>query len=295
MADARATFAIALVVAAMSPRPAPAALDYSSIGSTYNQNFDSLANSEDLNPHAWANDSTILGWHLFRVTAGNPYNPAPVPVTSYDASSGTAEGQFYSFGTGGSSERALGAVGFANFAGATSAGFGKVLGWVAASFTNNTGGSLTQFTVGYDGEQWRDGGNDPPEAQAMVFEYGFGSSFDAVSTWTAPSGNFDWNSPVGTTSPGAVNGNAAGLVTNRGGTITNLAWTAGDSLWLRWVELNNGGADHGLAVDDFSFTANTNAIPEPGAVLFGGLVYVVIGVGVGARRLVGRLRTRDAT
>ena len=44
-------------------------------------------------------------------------------------------------------------------------------GWMAASFTNNTGGQLTQFTVKYDGEQWSDAGdNGPPYAQTMNFE-----------------------------------------------------------------------------------------------------------------------------
>lgn len=274
-----------------------AAIDYSSIASTYNQNFDTLARSQDQNPHAWTNDSTIMGWHLFRITSTSPsYNPAPFAISTYDAGSGTSDaGQFYSFGATDSTDRALGGVGRGTFAGLSGIPFSTVAGWMAASFTNNTGGSLSQFNVGYNGEQWRDAGdNGPPAAQTMVFEYGFGSTFASVSSWTAPGGSFDFISPVFTTTDGPVDGNAAGLVTNRGGMITNLTWTVGDTLWLRWIELNDGGADHGLAIDNVSFSATTAAIPEPGAFLFGAAVCGVVGLAVGGRRLVGKLFAREA-
>ena len=118
----------------------------------------------------------------------------------------------------------MGAVGRGVFAGVSDIPFNNVAGWIAASVTNSTAAELSQFSVTFNGEQWRDGGNDPPEAQSMVFQYGFGTSFATVGTWSTPGGNFNWTSPVGTTSAGAVNGNAAGLVANRGGTITNLTW-----------------------------------------------------------------------
>ncbi len=63
-----------------------AAFNYAGIGNTYTQNFDSLAASGD--EIEWTNDSTIVGWHLFRVTAAN--NPAPVPMGFYDTSNGSA-------------------------------------------------------------------------------------------------------------------------------------------------------------------------------------------------------------
>ena len=56
-------------------------------------------------------------------------------------------------------------------------------GWLAASFTNGTGVEVNQITVAYDGEQWRDAGdNEPPYAQTMEFQYGLGSDFSSVST-----------------------------------------------------------------------------------------------------------------
>jgi hypothetical protein len=129
---------------------------------------------------------------------------------------------------------------------------------MAVGFQNNTGATLTSFSVSYDGEQWRDSGN--MSAQTMRFEYGFGAAFTSVSSWLAPGGNFDWASPVTSGTAGAVNGNSAGLVAGRGGTISGLTWSPGQTLWLRWVEVNDAGFDHGLAIDNFTFTA---VVPEP--------------------------------
>lgn len=270
-----------------------ASLAYSIPGSTYTQNFDSLASTGTGNPYTWANDSpsSLLGWNLFRVSSGSPYSATPVAVDYYETGSGIenfGQGRYMSFGATNDVDRALGAVGNFNFAGATSVSFGNTLGWISANITNNTGGNLPQFTVAFNGEQWRDAGNDPkdgPVNQSMVFEYGFGSSFDSVSTWTAPHGNFDWTSPVTVPGGGAVNGNASGLVAGRGGTINDLTWANGETLWLRWVELNDAGADHGLAIDNFTFSAGSATVPEPGAYLFGILICGVIGIAIGTRKL----------
>ncbi len=223
-------------------------------GGTYGQNFDSLAASGT--GISWANNSTLPGWFLYR-------QPAPgTAITSYAAGTGSSTtGSFYSFGASGSGERAVGAVG----SGGTywgSPGDGAVAGWMAVGLVNNTGQTLTQFTVSYAGEQWRVGAsNNNPET--MVFEYGWGGAFTGVGTWTAPGGNFDWTTPVTTTGSGAaVDGNTTGRVPDRGGTISGFAWNPGDTLWLRWQVRNAPGNDHGLAIDDFTFVA----VPEPRSV-----------------------------
>jgi MYXO-CTERM domain-containing protein len=56
-----------------------------------------------------------------------------------------------------------------------------------------------------------------------------------------------------------VDGNNAGAVAGLGGTIGGLEWAAGETLWLRWVERNDAGSDHGLAIDNLSFSS----VPEP--------------------------------
>jgi hypothetical protein len=289
-----ATLLVAISICGFSATFAFAAIDYSSIGSNYVQNFDSLAATGGGESN-WTNDSTIPGWSLFRVTAGA--DPTPFAMTAYDATDGSAgAGRFYSFGATDDGDRALGAIGGPNFGytgdQATGVGVGAADGWIAISLLNSTGSALSQITVGYDGEQWRDAGdNEPPAAQTMTFEYGFGSTFASVA-WTAPGGSFDFTSPVFTTTDGPVAGNTAGRVSDLGGTITNVDWQAGSVLWLRWVERNDLGLDHGMAVDNFSFAAGLAAIPEPGAFLFVALACGMTTFAVGMGRIVAYARCR---
>lgn len=238
---------------------AGAQISYS--GGTYSQNFDSLASTGSNIP--WTNDVTLPGWSLFISTG------AAAP--SYNANNGGATtGTFYSYGSTDATERALGGLG----SGGTyfgSPATGTVAGWIAFAATNDGTSTLTEVTVNFDGEQWRNGGNLNP--QTMVLEYGFGATFGAVATWTAPGGSFDWSSPVTGSTAAAVDGNAAGLVSGRGGTISNLTWDVGDTLWIRWIEVNDPGNDHGLAIDNFSFSA----VPAPGAAALLGLGGLLVG------------------
>ncbi len=238
-----------ILIAVISP--ARAAISYTTSGNVVNENFDSL-DSSGTNGIAWANDSTLPGWSLFNSTG------AAVPTYNSN-NGGTNAGAFYSFGTTGSGERALGgtASGGAYFGSPPS---GALAGWITVAINNNTGGALTDFTVGFDGEQWRNGGN--ATAQTMVLEYGFGPSFGTVGSWTAPGGNFDWTSVVNTTTAAAVDGNVAGLVPGRGGSVGGQTWNNGDTLWIRWIENNDVGNDHGLGIDNFSFSAT----PEPATI-----------------------------
>jgi hypothetical protein len=264
----------AFALAAAAALPAQASIVIATSSSTYSQSFDSLATTGSSNP--WLNDSTLAGWSLFR-------QPLPgTALTTYAADNGSSNaGTFKSFGSSGSTDRALGGVGSGG------AYFGSplsnaVAGWIALSVTNGTGAALTGFNLGFDGEQWRDGGAATPGAQAMVLEYGFGTSFTTVAGWAAAGISFNWSSPVftNTGSGVAVNGNASGLVSNVGGSIST-PWATGDTLWLRWVEKNDSGNDHGLAIDNLRFSV-ISAVPEPGTTVM--LLAGLAALGFVARR-----------
>lgn len=235
--------------------PAHADIGVGSPSFTYSEAFDTLSTSTVASP--WVNDGTLAGWSLFN-GAG-----AAVP-TVLGGNGSTNTGSFYSFGASGSSERALGstASGGSYFGSPAS---GAVAGWIALSLTNASGGTLDAFTVGYQGEQWRNGGNTG--TQSLVLEYGFGASFGAVAGWTAIS---TFTSPVVGSTAAAVDGNGAGLVTGLGATVAT-PWAAGDRLWLRWSDLNDVGNDHGLAIDNV--TVSVSVVPEPqaGVLLLAGL------------------------
>lgn len=214
--------------------------------SQYSQSFDSLPSSGLTN--SWANDSTLPSWFLYASSG------SAVPTVAAGTGS-VNNGYFYSFGSS-ASDRALGGTG----SGGTyfgSPASGAVAGWIAVALINNSGIAIPSFTVNFDGEQWRNGGNT--SKQTMVMQYGFGSSFSSVS-WVNAGSAFDFTSPIASSSAAALDGNAAAnRVANLGGTIT-ANWAAGSTLWFRWIENNDVGNDHGLAIDNFAFVA---AVPEP--------------------------------
>lgn len=227
-----------------------------SFSGNYSQNFDGLASSGTGN--AWANDVTLAGWQLFRQPAATP-----VVTSSYSADTGAAtSGAFLSYGSSGSSDRALGSLGSGGaYFGSPAAG--SVAGWFALALNNATAAPITSLAISFNGEQWRNGGNST--AQTMVLEYGYGTGFENVTTWTAPGGSFNWASPVATATAAAVDGNSAGRVGSLGGTLNLSAspWAADGTLWLRWTETNDTGNDHGLAIDDLTITsAQAPAQPE---------------------------------
>ena len=218
-------------------------------GTPYTQDFDTLATTGGST--VWANNTTLAGWYLFNKNSGG------TPLTSIIIDNGSsATGSFASYGTTSSTERALGgAASGGGYYGSPSTG--AVAGWMAVSLVNNTGGAINSVAIRYDGEEWKNGGNTA--AQSMVMEYGFGSTFTGVTTWTAAGSAFNFTSPkvsASGTTPAALDGNAAAnRVANIGGTLSLAsAWAAASNLWIRWIENNDAGNDHGLAVDNFSFS-----------------------------------------
>ena len=244
---------------------APIAITNANVGAygfvyfDYTQDFNTLANSGNTTAIAWANDNTLAGWSLF-----NKDNAA---ISSYIANAGAVNnGSFYSFGRSGSSDRALGSVASGTpYFGVP--GTGSAAGYIALAVTNQSSANIRAFSLSYDGEQWRSGTNVP---QSLTVQYGFGDTFDTVSSWTAAGSAFDFTSPV-TGGIRPLNGDVApNRVAGLGGTVTLtdwstgqfVVWAPGQTLWVRWTDLNDAGNDHGLAIDNVVFSV---AVPEPGS------------------------------
>lgn len=234
-------------------------------GGSYTQNFDTLPNA-GTNPLAWSNNVTLQGWYGRRNNTGGPFD---IDQIRHDTGTSNS-GALYSYGNAaGNTERALGSV---------ASGTPNTLIY-ALVLTNNSGNTLTEFTLDYTGEQWRDGGAAAGQPAAVLnvldLDYGiFAGAFNSTIIdevapgFTDLTGSFDFTAIQSTTTAGALNGNSAAFrTTGRGGTVSNITWLPGETLVLRWRDVNNFGNDQGLALDDLTFSA----IPTPGATALLGL------------------------
>lgn len=210
-----------------------AGISYDSQEDVYNQNFDSLPFVGS--SFTWDDNGTIAGWYAASSAAAG-FNPAGITTGS------TTSGDLYSFGASGSSERALGSIG----SGAT----GNF--WWGVKFINNTGTIITGFTISYTGEQWR---RASAELQTISVEYSLTATELRTGSYQSIPG-LTFVSPDTGGSSGARNGNHSDYRASIGPvTVNNINWMPGAALWIRFSDPDHSGNDHGLAIDDFSFSA----------------------------------------
>jgi uncharacterized protein len=220
--------------------PAHAQVSLNTIGVNYNQNFDSLAQ---------VTSSTLpAGWALFE--AGANAN------TTYAAGTGSSNtGDTWSYGVAGTNavgDRAFGAL-----------ASGNLQSTIGASFTNNTGATITGLDIAFAGEQWRRGGRTAPNPVTDTLDFAYSTNATALNngTWTDVN-TLDIVSPQTGTTAATLDGNAAANRVALMQTIGSLSIPNGATFWIRWVDTNIGGNDDGLAVDDFNITPQ-GAPPAP--------------------------------
>ena len=227
---ARATLVCALV-ATVAPS-AWAQVPLTTVGTPYTQNFDTLASS------GTTNTALPTGWTLTETGGGARDNEQYAADTG-----GSNTGDTYSYGLASSSERALGGL-----------QSGTLVPTIGASFVNQTGATVTRLGISYTGEHWRVGVLNRAPADRLEFEYSTDATSLATGAWVAVDG-LDFPGPS-TGTVGLRDGNAAANRTVVSFTIVGLSIAPGDTVWIRWTDLNASGADDGLAVDDFSITPN---------------------------------------
>ncbi len=220
-----AALALLLPITAMAQAVGSGAVSITASGAS--ENFDQLANSG-------TSDVLPQGWYFFENAGGNR--------TTYAADNGTANsGNTYSFGTTGSSERAFGAI-------ASNSNQPKI----GAKLQNDGAQPLNELLIAFTTEQWRRG--DSTTQDRMQFEYSTtASSLDDETGWSEFTA-LDALSPV--TSGGvntALDGNASANRVEVSATLTGLNVAPGASVWIRWSDINVGGADDALAIDDVVF------------------------------------------
>lgn len=220
----------------------------------YTQNFDSLG-SVSGNTYTWTDNTTIPNWFAQRTSA----------VTSYLADDGSLNTGFasklYSFGTNGSTDRALGCIGSST----TTASFAYGL-----LLQNISGYPITDIKVSYTLEQWKKV-NVNNRLDTITFWYKIGNS--PVTTLNPNASNSNsWIqvtalaliSPIlgVSTTSSSLDGNASAnrrSVANI--SIPGLSLDNNQYITIKWDDPDITGSDHGLAIDDVTVAWTANSTP----------------------------------
>jgi hypothetical protein len=233
-------FAAGFLFLLLAAAPASAQLNLngflSGTNGTYYTNFSGMGTANSM----WTNQNThpyLAGWYAAKsvtTTTNIAFNA--------DTGSGTVGGMM-NYGSASAADRALGSL--------NSNPTGDLA--FAAYFYNDTGATLTNFTVTYTGEQWRCGGSTTRD----ILEFGYKKSASALTlqattnaTWGGTLvSSLNYTSPYANATAGACNGNASNKLTLTAS--LNIDLPSGQYLMLRWRDVNISGNDHGISVDDF--------------------------------------------
>lgn len=197
-------------------------------GTAFTQDFNTLVST--------GTSSTLpVGWAFLETgTSAN---------TTYGADNGAANsGNTYSYGTTGAVDRAFGGL-----------QSGNLTPIVGASFVNNTGTLITSLVISYTGEQWRLGTAN--RVDRLEFSLSTNATSITSGTYT-PLTALNFIAPTTTGVVGLLDGNATANSTLINATINGLNIAVGSTFWIRWADFNATGADDGLAIDNFSISAN---------------------------------------
>ena len=265
----RQDFTIATPGATNNPVNSPSFVAYTTVGSIYTQDFDSLPNPGLTSVNA-ANPVTIHGTtyslanpldFAFPVSSPGPGGLGIAQMAGWYGSAAVGErfgatfgnqttGGQLSFGLPGSPDRALGLLATTS-TGATAFG---------ARFINQTTATLRYLNVQVTGELWRQ--SDLPKTLECYYatDPSGTASFPASPTALLPGLNVSFPAVSSAVGGVAVDGTAPANQTNLTISAQPIAdWAPGAALWLVWRIADTTGKAQGLAIDDFSFSASSDA------------------------------------
>lgn len=187
------------------------------------------------------NAGSVTGWQF----ANTLFSDARIITDNGSGTSGSA----YIYGSSASADRALGSLSSSTVIPAT-----------GITFTNASAVPLTEVSISFDGEQWRNGGSGAPNQ--LKVQYAIGSSHILNGVFTdVPSLHF--NSPVVSASAGPLDGNDIANRLNLSATFNlDSNWLPGENLTIRFLDGNETGNDDGLSIDNFTFSAIAPVAPS---------------------------------
>lgn len=259
---------IALAAVLLSSAASRAAISYTVPLGLYFQDFNSLPNTGTVALPGSATTGTqlpipgVTDWELAK-RGGTGSTDSVLWTTP------STGGRFYSSGLD-PVDRAL-----------SSLASGTFIGAVGTSFVNDTGSTLTAFTITFSREIWAVQGTSQASptgdlADRLSFAYGLSGNGPAAADYltsasmipfadldaVSPAENMLLAIPSNTNPDRNRDGNFPDWRTTVSATVSGITWDPGHTLFLRWSDSDTVGFDAILGVDDLFFTA---AIPEPSA------------------------------
>ncbi len=239
-----AAFALFLSIAAPSARAAVTITasttttdsGYGLDGPAYAQNFDALPASGSF---PWTNDGTLAGWY-----AADSTGTTPGAATTLTGSGNAGDLVVASVGASGQPERAL-AYHTRLAANPTHLGL---------AFLNQSGRTLTTFSLGYTAEQWRESTDGRTLSVSVQYRVGAtAADLPSATGWTTlPGMEFS-----------TLGGSATASATLTSGAVA-VNVPDGGTLWLRWRFTNtatSGTSSHDiLAIDQVVFSAAESSL-----------------------------------
>lgn len=221
------------------------------IGTPITENFNSLTSSNSLS--SWVQNATLKDWYAYEM---DPYNK---PI-DYSGDSGTGtSGRLYSYGRAFRNDRALGSL-------CSGSNDTIVFGW---RLKNNTSMKTDSLKISYTGEQWRR--SSGTAANKLLFFYKVASSIVGIDSVTIRNltgkgftyfSGLDFSSPQTGTTTSSLNGNDIANSKFLSQKIS-VSITPGEEIMLLWLDDDEAGNDHGLAIDNVSVTLLTNPDKVP--------------------------------
>jgi hypothetical protein len=128
------------------------------------------------------------------------------------------------------------------------------------ALVNNSGATITSISINFSAAQWRSP-NSGGVVNTTSFAYGFSSNAAITSTNFLSSAAMISN-PAGDLVSGAATTSAvSGSPVERASKaflITDVTWQPGETLYIRWRDSDNTGADAGLAINDLTITGSAD-------------------------------------
>lgn len=217
-------------------------------GFQYQQNFNGLS-TVDYSP--WQNNLTIPNWYaVFENNGGTNFS-------QYRTINSVTVGALYSYGEGNSNERALGSLTRPDHTGDIA--FGVL-------FQNNSGASINSFQLAFDVEHWRRGGTSRKGYQRTKVSYQIAPSIDLSPASLLSNTSFIDLPEAYLISNDTTRNAAMALIGNLNSEPVSVSVPvnipAGWQIFIRFYDEDLPETDHGLAVDNFTISFYTDALPR---------------------------------